>query len=49
MAPVIEAEGKQYGRVSEADLDTILRSPHPSPLPSGERELRTLAPEGGEG
>ena len=49
VAPVVEAEGKQYGRVSEADLDTILCSSHPSPLPSGERELRTLAPEGGEG
>ncbi len=49
MAPVVEAEGKHYGRVSEAELETILAAPHPGPLPRGEREFRTLAPVGGEG
>ncbi len=48
VAPVIEAEAKQYGRVTERDLDVILASPHPNPLPNGERESETLAPEGGE-
>ncbi len=49
MAPVVEIEEQQYGRVSERDLETILTAPHPSPLPRGEREFRTLAPVGGEG
>jgi NADH-quinone oxidoreductase subunit F len=54
VAPVVEAEGKQYGRVSEQDLDTILTAPQalgpsPHPLPNGERESGTLAPKGGEG
>jgi NADH:ubiquinone oxidoreductase subunit F (NADH-binding)/NADH:ubiquinone oxidoreductase subunit E len=48
MAPVVEIEEKQYGRVSERDLTAILAPPHPAlspsggecsglPLPSGER------------
>ncbi|HET8576785.1 MAG TPA: NAD(P)H-dependent oxidoreductase subunit E, partial [Methylomirabilota bacterium] len=54
VAPVIESEGKQYGRVGARDLETILSapphiSPHPFPLPKGERENRTLSPFGGEG
>jgi NADH-quinone oxidoreductase subunit F len=48
VAPVVEAEGKQYGRVSEQDLEAILKGSR-LPLPSGEREHRTLAPEGREG
>jgi NADH-quinone oxidoreductase subunit F len=46
VAPVIEAEGKQYGRVSEQDLDAILESPN---LPPSSGESGTLAREGGEG
>jgi NADH-quinone oxidoreductase subunit F len=36
VAPVVEAEGKQYGRVSERDLEAILEGSR-LPLPSGER------------
>ena len=36
VAPVVEADGKQYGRVSERDLETILEGSR-LPLPSGER------------
>jgi NADH-quinone oxidoreductase subunit F len=47
MAPVIETEGKPYGRVSERDLETILSaSPHPGLSPSGGEGSRLPLPAG---